>query len=47
MKQEPRASMKMCDGIGFYADEEMRVMRKGGAPGSCPCRTAEDLDIAR
>lgn len=46
-KQEPPASLKMCDGIGFYADEEMRVTRRGGATGSCPFRKAGDMDVAR
>ncbi len=46
-KQEPPPSMKMCDGIGFYAGGEMRVMRKGGPAGSCPFIKAGDLDIAR
>ncbi len=46
-KQEPPPSMKMCDGIGFYPGEEMRVMRRGGAPGSCPLSKAGDLDVAR
>lgn len=46
-KQEPPPSMKMCDGVGFYAGEELRVMRKGGTAASCPIRKASDLDIAR
>ena len=46
-KSEPPPPMKMCDGVGFYAGEELRVMRKGGAAGSCPFGKAGDLDAAR
>lgn len=46
-KQEPPQSLKMCDGVGFYAGEEMRVIRKGGAAGSCPFKKASDLDAVR
>jgi tetratricopeptide (TPR) repeat protein len=44
---EERAFNSKCDGVGFYADGEMRTTRIIGAKSFCSFKTASDMNPAR